>query len=291
MPDQRTDRRRAYRVKLASRKLFSGTLYMSEYHLRVSVKHDDAYKLIKDFITAFKPIEIVCYYENKNKLGFNYEDNIPETHEKCKINIHRDELDEINPHIHTYLKYDKIPTKQKVSEFFKSQPILKVGSVAGYYHKVQKKTTEENIVYTCKGGHLVFKNKDIEEYRIKTELINENKKLSSKEKLYNIYIERFGLKYPSSKFELFEFIDDVYIFTFNKTPLAMTHMACYSRHILKMIHKNIDEKNNHIYELLMLSIYGINNHRELIHDIDREKAIEYNRRELMAYENCDFMDD
>lgn len=265
---------------------------MSEYHLRVSVKHDDAIKVLNDFMTAFKPIEVVCFYENKN-YARTYISQCP-GHENCKITcFNENEIieEEINPHIHTYLKYDKIPTKQKVSEFFKSQPILKAKNVAGYYHKKQSGTTEDNIVYVIKNNHCVYKNIDIEKYKIKSEKINLDKKLSSKEKLYNRYIERFGLEYPSSKFEIFKFIDEIYVNEWDKSPLAMNHMMCYSRHILCKLHKNIINKNDKIYELLLLNIYNINNHRELIHDLNEELAAELCRKETKDYLNCDFIDE
>jgi len=90
------------------------------------------------FIATFKPLEYVCCYENKNlESGFDVDDFDNEQ----------------NPHIHVWLKYDKVPTKQKVSEFFKKQPIIKKGTVAGYYHRAQIKTTEANVIYTVKHGH------------------------------------------------------------------------------------------------------------------------------------------
>ena len=51
----------------------------------------------------------------------------------------------------------------------------------------------------------LWDNKDI--LGINSPLINE--------KLYNIYIEKFGLIYPISKFNIFKFIDEIYVLEWN----------------------------------------------------------------------------
>jgi len=149
---------------------------MVEKHLRVSILKVHALGLINDFITAFNPIEYVCYFEKKT---------------------------EDNPHIHCYLKYDKEPTKQKVSEFMKKQPLVKNNKfIGGYYHKAQFTDKESNIVYTIKNGCEILKNINVDEYKIMTEAINKDKELSSREKLYNRYIKKHGINYPTSSFFL-----------------------------------------------------------------------------------------
>ena len=240
-----------------------------EYHLRVSVKLEHAEGVMKDFITAFKPKEYVCCYENKGD----------------------DKNEEVNPHIHCYLKYDKEPSKQKVSEFMKRQPILKNETVAGYYHRKQTKTTDENIVYTIKGRHYIVKNIDVSSAELKTECINQDKKLSSREKLYKRYVLKNGINYPMSKYMLFEFIDDVYIFEFKKSPPNNSQLAMYSRFILKMIHSEVNKKNDDLFKLLLLNIYGIRDHLELVHDTNRKEAEAYTRRNYNEVINCDFIDE
>lgn len=219
-----------------------------EKHLRVSVKHINAHSVISSFVATFKPLEWVCCYENKNLDPSNLEN-------------------EINPHIHCYLKYDKVPTSQKISDFFKKQPILKSKNIAGYYHKIQSKTTKDNIIYTIKHQNFIDTNisKEIlDKYIEESNSIDEDKKLSSKDKLYNRYIKKYGLILPSSKFDLFRFIDEVYVHEFDKTPLAHGHLICYSKFIVIKLFKEINDKwLEPSYKDLMLSLYNIRKNDQL----------------------------
>lgn len=244
-----------------------------EFHLRISATKNNGEVILKSFCASFKPVEMVSAYENKGT---------------------REDGTQINPHYHSYIKYGTVPTKQALSSFFKKQVLLKpTDKNAGYSHKIQKTTKEQNIIYTIKGGDIIINTigDDILSYKEKTELINDSKKLSSKEKLYNIWLMKKGLKYPESKFDLFKFIDEVYVLEWNKTPLASGHMNCYSRHILLMIHKNIEEKDIELYETLLLNIYSIRDHIELLHDINRNRVRKHLNECEKAYSCADFIDE
>lgn len=232
-------------------------------HLRISCEHKNVSFVLQSFINKFKPVKWFAAYENKNELEIEYRDYIPNDHTKCRI--HEGELEK-NPHIQALMVYHEEPSKQTVSDFFKKMPILKGKdengkNIAGYYHKEIKKSEEENLIYMLKDGHIIsyygWTDEEINELTKKSELINENKKLSSREKLYKIYIEKYGIKYPSSKYKLFEFIDDVYIFDFKKSTPNMGMMGMNSRYILKMIHHNIEDKDNDHYEIILKDIYNI----------------------------------
>lgn len=262
--------------------------------MRISVEHKNASKVIDSFINKFKPVKWFVAYENKNVLGIDYNNYEVNNHHNCEQILLMDEPYEINPHIQALIVYDNIPTKQERSSFFKKQPIIKKDNIGGFYHKEIEKTEEANIIYMMKDGHIIshfgWDEKELKELMKKNILINENKKLSSKEKLYNIYLEKFGLKYPKSKYHLYKFMDEIYIFDWKKSPLAMGHKLSYALHILYMVHKNIEEKNDDLFEILSMNFYGIRDHNELIHEIDRAEAIKYNKECLTDY-NCDFIDD
>jgi hypothetical protein len=83
--------------------------------------------------------------------------------------------------------------------------------------------------------------------------MNDNK-LSTKDILYNKYIEKNGYIYPKSSFDLFKFIDEVYVLEWNKTPLTMKYKISYSIYILMMIHKKIDLKNEELYNILLQNL-------------------------------------
>lgn len=237
----------------------------NEYHLRVSVKHDLASDVINAFIKKFNPKKWICCYENKNdeEEAPTFEEYDQKMHDKCKIN--EDMYKEKNPHIHTYIMYTKVPTKQKISEFFKTQPILKEGTVAGYYHREQTKTSAENIIYTTKGKHFIsyhgFTESEIENFNVKNDKINEDKQLHTREKLFNRYkenvINNSGYEYPPSKFELFKFIDETYVLEWNKSPLPIGHKVSCSLYILMRLHKEAKVKDNDNYNIIMKDLYNI----------------------------------
>jgi len=244
-----------------------------EFHLRCSSTKQNNLILLDAFQSSFKICAIVSAYETKG------------TREDGTI---------INPHSHSYIKYDVAPTKQAISAFFKKWKHLIIkptDTTAGYSHKLQKKTKVENIVYTIKAGDILFNTLgDLSIYKEKTEIINESKKLSSKEKLYNMYVLKFGITYPKSKYHLFKFIDEIYIYDWKKSPLAIGHKLSYSTHILYEIHRNIKDKNDELFEILAMNFYGIRDHNELIHNIDIEEARKYNTKCLTDM-NCDFIDE
>jgi len=103
-----------------------------EFHLRITVKYENAKHILDKFVATFKPVEYISGYENGD---FRFDQNMPE----------------VNPHCHAYLKYDKVPTKQKISSFFKLQSLeRKSECMAGYYHRLQNTSREQNIVYSIK---------------------------------------------------------------------------------------------------------------------------------------------
>lgn len=244
-----------------------------EYHLRVSSTRENGLLVLREFQSSFKISAIVSAYEH---LGINEDGAI------------------INPHCHSYIKYDVVPKKQAVSAFFKKWKhlIIKPATeTAGYSHKVQRETTERNISYIIGDGDIIINTLgDLSLYKEKTEIINLSKKTPSRDKIYNMWILKNGLRYPKSKFEMFLFIDNIYIFEWKKTPLAIGHKTSYSTYLLALIHQNIKEKKDEIFEILMQNIYGIRDHKELVHDIDKEEARIYNTKSLNDY-NCDFIDE
>jgi len=246
---------------------------MSIKHLRISCEHKNVNHVLNSFISKFKPIKWFAAYENKNKEECEYKDYIVNEHSNCKL-IHNEE-EETNPHIQALMVYNIEPSKQSVSDFFKKMPILKNKdesgkNIAGYYHKEINKTEEDNIIYMLKDGHIIsyggYTEKEIIELNKKSEIINEDKKLTSKEKLYNRWVKLNGLRYPKSKYELYIFIDETYILEWNKSALAAGHRNCYSMYIMAMIHKNIEKKNQLIYTELTKSIYNINEVQHLMEE-------------------------
>lgn len=244
-----------------------------EYHLRISVTKENSKGIIQDFITAFKPIKYVSCFE------FSHLDK--------------------NPHCHIYLKYDKLPDRRRISEFFKKQPIEKGDTKykAGYYHKPQNKTTDEHICYVIKGGDYILNNMTEDELQVaktNTHKINENKKLSSKEKLYNLYIEKYGFNFPSSKFNIFKFIDEIYVLNFKKSPLAIGHKICYSIHIIINIYNNINNKTDFEeleYNKLLADLYNIKYQPDKMFEVinDQDK-LEYLKNKMNKHEINTFLE-
>lgn len=217
-----------------------------EFHCRFSIKKENASQCVNAFIARFKPVSFVFAYENK---GHN-------------------EGIELNPHVHSYLKYDKAPTKQQLSEFFKKQPLNK--KTAGYYHKKQKETTEKNIIYVIKNECILennFDDKIIKDYILKSKTVDEDKKLSSRDKLLNRWRQQSLICMPSSKFDLFEFIDKTYVLEFKKSPLAIGHKVSYSIYILMTVYHEISEPSFNeklLYEKILKDLYNINYDRETL---------------------------
>ncbi len=90
-----------------------------------------------------------------------------------------------------------------------------------------------------------------------------NNKLNIKQIIYNKYIEKNGHIYPKSYFDLFNFIDEIYVLEWNKLPLTIKNIIPYSIYILMMIHKNINNKNEELYNILLQKIYK---YEEMIHN-------------------------
>lgn len=214
-----------------------------EYHLRLSVEKQHALTLLNAFSASFKPVEMVSAFETKGT---------------------REDGTLINPHCHSYIKYEAVPTKQAISAFFKKWKYLLLKpttETAGYSHKTQKKTKEENIVYTIKGGDILINTigDDILKYKEKTEQINNSKTLSSREKVFNEWLLIKGLVYPDSKFSIYKFIDELYVLKWRKSPLAIGHKISYSIWLLMEIHSNITDKQEYKYNELLTGLYNINN--------------------------------
>lgn len=213
-----------------------------EYHLRLSIEKTNALILLNAFCASFNVIEIVSCFEF------------------TKI---EEDGTMINPHTHSYVKYGKVPTKQSISAFFKKwkQFLLKPKKeTAGYSHKIQKKGTEENIVYTIKCGDYLqntLGEDAIRKYKDKTEVINISKTMTSRDKIYHEWLLKKGLCYPRSKFEIFEFIDRLYVINWKRSPLAYGHKVCYSINLLMSIDENIIEKDINRYKTLLHSLYNI----------------------------------
>jgi len=256
-----------------------------EYHCRISTHKEHALILLNAFCASFKPAEIVSAYENKG------------TREDGTI---------INPHCHSYVKYEKVPTKQAISAFFKKWRHLlifktnpeELAQTAGYSHKIQKKGREENIVYTIKGGDIIMNTigDDIKEYKIKTELINENKTLPSRDKILNEWRSEYGnCCYPDSKFKLFEFIDKIYVLKWKKSPLAYGHLVSYSKYILFSIHDLAINKNYDRYNEILHALYNINEGATLYeNDIEvnnKKKITQLNLKKMLKDKKEDYETD
>lgn len=248
---------------------------MSIKHLRISCEHKHVNHVFQSFINRFKPKKWFGAYENKNKEAIEYTDYNINEHSFCKQILCKEEDTEINPHIQALMVYNIEPTKQAISEFFKKMPILKNKddkgkNIAGYYHKEITTDEETNLIYMLKDNHIIsyggYTETEIKELNKKSEIINEDKKLSPKEKLYNRWVKVKGITYPTSKYELYLFIDETYILEWNKSALATGHRNCYSIYILMMIHKNIELKNSLVYTELSKSIYNINEIQHLMEE-------------------------
>lgn len=256
-----------------------------EFHCRFSIMKNNASQCIDAFLGKFKPVSFCFAYENKG-----HEEGI-----------------ELNPHVHAYLKYEKAPTKQQLSEFFKKQPLDK--KKAAYYHRKQNETTEQNIIYTIKNECIISNNLDekiLNECKIKSKTIDEDKKLSSRDKILNRWKEQQIIMLPSSKFQLFEFIDKIYVLEFKKSPLAIGHKVSYSIYILMTTYfeiKNPSFNEKMIYEKVLKDLYNINYSRETLqesemHQAYKEYEILKNKKEKISRDiafhesetNADFID-
>lgn len=250
-------------------------------HLRISVRHDDASHVFDSFVNKFKPIRWFAAYENKNGLEcefLNYEKE--KEHNKCKIKYHVDEPYETNPHVQAVIVYNIEPTKQQVSTFFKTMPILKNKTedgknVAGYYHKDVKKTEGDNIVYCMKDCHIIsifgYSNEDLKIFEERNKEIIVSKTLSSREKIYNKWIEVNGYKFPNSKYELFLFIDEMYVLDWNKSPLAMGHKICNSAYVIMKLNQTYQDKKSLEYNVLMKDLYNIKSNNQEFIELNNEK--------------------
>lgn len=212
-----------------------------EFHLRISTTKKNGLAVLNEFQSSFKISAIVSAFEHK---GIETDGTI------------------INPHCHSYIKYYETPTKQAISAFFKKWKHLIIkpkSETAGYSHIKQKKSKEENIIYTIKDGDIIINTLgDLNIYKEKTKMINDSKSLSSRDKLFQEWMTEKGhVCYPTSKFELFKFIDEIYVLKWNKSPLAMGHKICYSTFILMKTHELAVNKNIEIYEMILHSLYNI----------------------------------
>ena len=218
-----------------------------EYHLRISGYRDDCISILQKLKETFDIKNMVSCYEYTGMDEFA--DSMPTP---------------INPHSHSYIEYNKVPTTQKMSNFMKMQPLLR-GSfkcVAGYSHKIQKTTKEQQLIYLTKDSDIIYStlsNEQLEPYKVKSEQINKDKLKTPKEKLLSRWIEKNGNVYPSSKYELFRFIDKIYVREYNKSPLALSHKTSYSTYIIEMLSDTVlkNEDNERLEKSLMCQIYGI----------------------------------
>lgn len=227
-----------------------------EYHLRVSSTKQNSERVLNEFVSSFKIVAIVSAYEHKG--------------------IENDIV--INPHCHSYIKYDVVPTKQAISAFFKKWKHLIIkpaNETAGYSHIKQKKTKDENIIYTIKDGDII-KNTlgDLKEWQEKTKIINDSKSLSSRDKIYNKWIDINGYNLPKSKYELFKFIDRIYILDWNKSPLSMGHKICNSIYLLEKINQTYKDTETLEYNVLLKDLYNIKSNNQEFIELNNEKFYE-----------------
>jgi|UniRef100_A0A6C0HVT8 uncharacterized Zn-finger protein len=110
-----------------------------------------------------------------------------------------------------------------------------------------------DIKFICEYCNKIFTRKDNLDKHKKNSCKDNTSMSIINEKLYNIYIKKFGLIYPISKFNIFKFIDEIYVLEWNKLPPLSEERICYSLYIIMKIHKElqITQQNENIYNNLI----------------------------------------
>lgn len=206
----------------------------NSFHLRITGEHAKLKTIVNAYIEKFKP--------TKYAFGFEKSANGVE-------------------HVHGYLEYQDIPSKQNISNFFK--PLLEKrvkGGEAKYYHKECRETDERNLQYCTKSGDVPITNltkEQLDEVKNKNKEIEEDKKLDQRNKLYNEFVthikkidEKITKLYQNYEENdktikiiqrqvhrlsyIANFINDLYVFKYFKEPPVL-HMRGYVLYIATRI--------------------------------------------------------
>lgn len=135
------------------------------FHLRVTIGEDkDKFTLTSFnlFLKKFKPVMYIMAYE---------------------------EVGETNKHIHAHIEYANEPKRQTMSDFMKKE-----GYAGKYYHTKVKTTKEKNLLYCIKDMDILatsLTDEELEEWKSKTEKINDEKTKPMKQQLYEVCLDRF----------------------------------------------------------------------------------------------------
>jgi len=198
------------------------------FHLRITGERDKLKQLTEQYIAQYKPYAYAFAYE---------------------------EVDD-NHHIHGHLEYNKVPTKQSISQWMKVK-----GYSGKYYHQLVKTTVEANLIYICKDLDILYHNivpSRMEHIMKKTKEINANKKLEQRHKLlmeYNKYIATYTIKdFQTTLFTLpalARWIMYHYINTYDKEP-PLAHLKGYTIYIASKcdIKDKYETKLNQLFDNL-----------------------------------------
>lgn len=212
----------------------------NEYHLRISQNKNECVQILTAFTKKFKVNQIVSAFEHK---GYNEDGSF------------------INPHSHSYIKYGVVPSKQSISDFFKKQALLKDECQAGYSHVKQKTSRDKNLVYVVKQKDIILNTiGDIQKWIDLSAKVDDEKKMPTRDKLYLLWVEEFGITLPTSKFAIYKWIDELYVLKWKKNPLSASHLFSYSKYLIINIYNNLDNKNYKgklLYEDLLRQLNNI----------------------------------
>ena len=131
---------------------------MNKYHLRVTVDRTNACIIAGSFIAKFNPKRFIFGFEKKGE----------------------------NEHFHGHIEYEKLPTKQQMSEFFApiKKKIAPKSKCPIYWHKQLQKEEDHNISYVTKEDDIILHNfteLELEEIKENNQLIEDEKKTPMKD--------------------------------------------------------------------------------------------------------------
>lgn len=268
--DRRTDWTTPYRVTGWSKIILLNYIMQSsnEYQLRISQNKSEATQILNEFQKKFKVNQMVACFEHK---GYNEDGSF------------------INPHSHAYIKYGVVPSKQSISDFFKKQALLKDECQAGYSHKIQKTSTDRNLVYVVKQRDIIINTiGDLKKWLDLSAKVDDEKKIPTRDKLYELWKEHNNnsIILPKSKFDIYKFIDELYVLKWKKNPLSASHLFSYSKYIIIKCFNEIEIKSTSqimLYESLLCELNNIRGNAlsaqidnikmldEVYHEVDKKR--------------------
>lgn len=218
------------------------------YHLRVTVKKEEAPKLTEQLVCLLNPQKYVVGFEKKGD----------------------------NEHIHCHLEFTEDKTNYHNSaagKTWRSALFKKLGYAGAYNFQKVEKTDEKNILYVIKELSILkhnFSDEEFDDYKQKTEIINEDKKKDTRHKLLELIKQKvkdippvflsdlddidgdyqqgesafykLNPKYPHKLSQIALLIHNIYIDEWDKDPPTV-HMRGYVLYISQKLQtiNNIDE--------------------------------------------------